>query len=246
MKVLASYNIKGGVGKTSTATNLAYLAASGGARTLIWDLDPQGAASYCFRIKAKIKGGGEKLLKGKKEIDKVIKGTDFDRLDLLPADFSYRHFDLMLNDVKHPKERLNKVIESIADEYDYLILDCPPSISLLSEAVFHAADALVIPTLPSALSLRTLKQLIKLHDERKMKNLKLLAFLTMVDRRKKLHNHIADSWAGLGDWSLPACIPYSTEVEQMAERREPIFCFAPRSRAAEAYAELWQEVSQCI
>jgi len=87
MKCLAMYNIKGGVGKTAAAVNLAYLAASGGARTLIWDMDPQGASSFYLRVKPGIKGGGSKLVRGKSDIDHLIRGTDYEFLDLLPADF---------------------------------------------------------------------------------------------------------------------------------------------------------------
>ena len=96
-RVLATYNIKGGVGKTSAAVNLAYLAARGGARTLLWDLDPQGGSTYLLRVKPKVRGGGRKLVRGKSAIDALIKGTDYDGLDLLPADFSYRHMDLALD-----------------------------------------------------------------------------------------------------------------------------------------------------
>jgi len=87
MKVLALYSIKGGVGKTSSAVNLAYTAANNGFKTLVWDLDPQGASSFYFRIKPKIKGGGKDLIDGKRELDGLIKGTDFNNLDLLPSDF---------------------------------------------------------------------------------------------------------------------------------------------------------------
>ena len=99
--VLATYNIKGGVGKTSAAVNLATLAAHDGARTLLWDLDPQGASTYLFRVKPKIKGGGAKLVRGKTDVEALIKGTDTEGLDLLPADFSYRHMDLALGDAKN-------------------------------------------------------------------------------------------------------------------------------------------------
>ena len=90
MKVFAIYNIKGGVGKTASSVNLAYLSALEGARTLVWDLDPQGAATFYFRVKPKVKGGGKKLIEGTGNLDPRIRGTDFDNLDLLPADFSYR------------------------------------------------------------------------------------------------------------------------------------------------------------
>ena len=96
MKIYASYNIKGGVGKTTAAVNLAYLSAADGDRTLLWDLDPQGAASFLFRIKPRVKGGGQALIQGTKTLDDAIKGTDFDCLDLLPADFTYRNMDLLL------------------------------------------------------------------------------------------------------------------------------------------------------
>ena len=84
MNTLATYNIKGGVGKTAAAVNLAYLAASDGRRTLLWDLDPQGAATYLFRVKPRVKGGGRGLVSGKRPVDDAVKATDFDNLDLLP------------------------------------------------------------------------------------------------------------------------------------------------------------------
>lgn len=85
MKIIASYNIKGGVGKTATAVNLAYLAAAQGLRTLVWDLDPQGAASFYFRIKPRVKKGARGLIEKKRALDEVIKSTDYARLDLIPA-----------------------------------------------------------------------------------------------------------------------------------------------------------------
>src|ERR1700739_2707145 len=96
MQIYATYNIKGGVGKTTTAVNLAYLAAESGLRPVLWDLDPQGAASFMFRVKPKVKGGGRALISGQRTLDDAIKGTDFDNLDLIPADFTYRNMDLLL------------------------------------------------------------------------------------------------------------------------------------------------------
>ena len=142
MKILATYNIKGGVGKTSTAVNIGHLAARDGLRVLLWDLDPQGAASFLLRVRPRVKGGGKALIKGRRELDAAIKGTDFDRLDLLPADFTYRNLDLILDSTKKPTERLDRLLRPLADEYDLIVLDCPPSISLLSESVLHAAVVL--------------------------------------------------------------------------------------------------------
>ena len=102
MKVVATYSIKGGVGKTSAAVNMGALAARDGLRALIWDLDPQGAASFLLRVEPKVKGGGKQLIRGKREPIDVMKGTDVEGLDLLPADFSYRHLDIQLDKRKKP------------------------------------------------------------------------------------------------------------------------------------------------
>ena len=155
-RILATYNIKGGVGKTSAAVNLAYLASRDGLRTLLWDLDPQGGSTYLFRVKPKVRGGGDKLVRLKSDVDKLIKGTDHPGLDLLPADFSYRHMDLALERFKRPTRRLARVLEPLHDEYDWVILDCPPSVSLVSESVFEAADVILVPIVPATLSARTI------------------------------------------------------------------------------------------
>ena len=159
MKVVATYSIKGGVGKTSAAVNLGALAARDGLRTVIWDLDPQGAATFLFRVEAKVKGGGKQLIKGRREPIDVMKGTDIEGLDILPADFRYRHLDIQLDKRKHPLEGVAGVLARIEDGYDLAILDCAPSISLVSESVFTAADLLLVPLIPSTLSARTLEQL---------------------------------------------------------------------------------------
>ena len=151
-----------GVGKTSAAVNLAYLAARDGAPTLLWDLDPQGALDVPVPDQAEGAGGGRKLVRLKSDVAELIKGTDHERLDLLPADFSYRHMDLALDAFKRPTRRLARVLDAARGEYDYVFLDCPPSISLVSESVFEAADALLVPIIPATLSSRTFEQLEEL------------------------------------------------------------------------------------
>ena len=113
MKIIASYNIKGGVGKTASAVNLSYLAAKSGYRTLVWDLDPQGAASFYFRVKPKVKGGYKSLLSHKRHMNKLIKATDYPRLDLIPADFSYRNLDLGLESSGRNGARLGKLLKPL-------------------------------------------------------------------------------------------------------------------------------------
>jgi chromosome partitioning protein len=239
--VLATYNVKGGVGKTSAAVNLARLATDDGARTLIWDLDPQGASTYLFRVKPKVKGGGKKLVRGRSDVDALLKGTDHEGLDLLPADFSYRHMDLALEQTKRPTRRLAKVLTPLLGDYDYVFLDCPPSISLVSESVFDAADALLVPLIPATLSSRTFAQLESVLTEQKAAP-RLLAFFSMVDGRKKLHREVMEEITGAHPDVLRTAIPAASDVERMGLHRDVVGAFAPRGRAARAYAELWAEV----
>lgn len=247
MNVLAVYSIKGGVGKTSSAVNLAFNAAHSGYRTLVWDLDPQGASSYYFRIKPKIKGGSKDLIAGKRELDGLIKGTDFENLDLLPADFSFRNLDLVLDAKKKPTQQLKKLLKPLAEEYDFIFLDCPPNISLLSEAVFEASDILLSPIIPTTLSLRTLDQLKQFIEENGLKNLALIPFFSMADRRKKMHREIMDNLIESHPEILTAAIPYASDIERMGLERMPLGGYIKKSQSTKAYNELWQEIlTRCI
>jgi chromosome partitioning protein len=242
VKVLATYNIKGGVGKTSTAVNLAYLSAREGQRTLLWDLDPQAAATYVFRVRPRIKGGGHALVSRRRPIEAALKATDFDNLDLLPADFSYRNMDLELDDTKKRTRRLGQLLDSVADDYDVVFLDCPPSISLVSENVMHAADSLLVPLIPATLSLRTFDQLVRFVEDSHGSHPEVVAFFSMADRRKRLHREVIDTIPREGTRVANTVIPALSIIEQMAERRAPVPAFAPTSRAARCYEELWAEV----
>ncbi len=240
MKTLATYSIKGGVGKTSAAVNLGALAAEDGLRTVLWDLDPQGAASYLFRIRPKVKGGGRKLIRGKDPVA-VMKGTDVEGLDLLPADFSYRNLDLELDRRKKPLAGVGRVLAELDGDYDLAILDCPPSISLVSENVFSAADLLLVPLIPSTLSVRTLEQLRRFLAEVDQPAPDVLAFFSMVDRRKKLHRELVASLPAELPGVADVAIPNASVVELMGVEREPVVTSAPRHKAAAAYAALWAQ-----
>jgi len=244
VRIYATYNIKGGVGKTTTAVNLAYLAADSGLRTVLWDLDPQGAASFMFRVKPKVKGGGRALISGRLTLDDAIKGTDFDNLDLIPADFTYRNMDLLLDasDGK-PERTLAKLLAPLAGEYDTVFLDCPPSVSLVSENVLHAADVIVVPLIPTTLSVRTLDQLQDFVGEFKGRKPEILAFFSMVDRRKKLHREIIERLSAERAEVAQTTIPALSVIETMSVERAPVSVFAPASTAAQAYRSLWAELA---
>jgi cellulose biosynthesis protein BcsQ len=246
MRTVAVFNIKGGVGKTATAVNLAYLSAAAGVRTLLWDLDPQGSATFYFRVRDGIDAKLKHVVRGKRPLDELIRGTDHEGLDLLPADFAYRHLDLALAHAGKPRARLGHLLGPLASRYDHLFLDCAPSMSLVSESVFGAADALLVPTIPTTLSLRTLEQLAAHLAASERRRPKVLPFFCMVDLRKSMHRELVRSEERRPFPFLRASIPYSSTVEQMGIHRAPIAIFAAGSEADRAFRELWLEAMTAV
>lgn len=250
MKVLASYSIKGGVGKTATAVNLAYLSARAGARTLIWDLDPQGAASFYFRVQLKYRKRTARAIQGKESIASLIRAADYEGLDLIPAGESLRHLDLVLARTEEPRGQLRRLLEPLVGHYDHVYLDCPPGVTLAAEAVFRAADALIVPTVPTVLSLRTLAQLAaflrKLQRQTNVPSPMLLPFYSMVDSRKQLHRQVVAGEHAVGVPMLQARIPYNSAVERTGLHRSPLPAVAPKHKVTQDYIALWREVQRRI
>jgi cellulose biosynthesis protein BcsQ len=246
MKIIAVTNIKGGVGKTTTAVNLSFLCAASCGPTLLWDLDPQGAATYTLRGAPVEHASPKKLLNGTRLLPELILSTGYANLDLLPADFSYRNFDVRLAERKNPTERLLKMSRSLRNVYSVLFLDCAPGISLMSENVLYAADAIIVPLLPTPLSVRMLEQLQDFLARKDWTDLMLLPFFSMVDRRKSLHHEIIARTREQFPALLLTEVPYSSEIERMSLRRAPIPSFAPRSAAAQVYSALWMELSRAL
>lgn len=161
MKVIACYSKKGGVGKTAAAVNLSCAQAANGKRTLLCDLDPQGASSFCFRVKPFKKLTETRFFEDVAKFTQAIRGSDYDNLDIRPANQSFRDFDVFLSRICDPRPRLKKALKAVASDYDILVFDCPPSISTLSENVFHAADCeprASHPDDPFAAQLRTARR----------------------------------------------------------------------------------------
>jgi cellulose biosynthesis protein BcsQ len=243
VKVLACYAVKGGVGKTAVAVNLAWLAAEDGQRTLLWDLDAQAAATFLLRGKTKVRGGSRRLLQGKSDASRAIRSTADENLDLLPADTSYASTDIDLGAAKNSEERVKKVLAGFAADYDLVVLDCPAGLSLLSANIVRAADVVLAPIVPSPLSLRTLDQVVDLAGQVGGKAA-VVAFLSMVERRRALHRDVVELLHGRYADVARTVIPNSAMVERMGQRRRPVVATAPASPASAAYRELWAEVAE--
>jgi cellulose biosynthesis protein BcsQ len=242
MKIVAVTNIKGGVGKTTTAVNLAFLCAARGRYTLLWDLDPQGAATYTLRCEPNENASAKKLVAGKRELPELIVPTGHGKLDVLPSDFSYRNFDVHLSERKRPTERLLKMSRALREMYSVLFLDCPPGISLLSENVLRAADAVIVPLIPTPLSVRMLTQLQDFIVANNWADVALMPFFSMVDSRKSLHQDVIASTREKFPELLKTEVPYWSEIERMSVHRAPLPAYAPRSAAGQIYSALWQEI----
>jgi chromosome partitioning protein len=241
-KVIAVYSLKGGVGKTSLAVNLAAESAlQSGYKTLLWDLDPQAAASYILgqddNANSAATGRANSIFTFDIEPKKLVQSTQVTGLDLLPADKSLRMLDRSLFELGK-KRRLLKLVDELSNKYDRIILDCPPGLTELSEQVMQAADLILVPVIPSALSRRALIDVLAHLRTQKKVGAAVLPIFSMVDRRRTLHR------AGLATEPEWPVIPMASAVELMAERRMPVRLFSPNSIAGEAFAALWRGVDK--
>jgi cellulose biosynthesis protein BcsQ len=240
MKTLAVYNVKGGVGKTAASVNLAYLAAQSGRATLLWDLDPQAAATWYLQAKSG-EGPGKAQWKAGADLRAMIQPTPYENLHLLPAGLDNRHLDVWLRK-EDANQALARRLESIEADYDLVILDCPPSISHLADNIFAAADLVLVPVVPTHLSLRALKALIDYFHEQSIPRGRLKPFYSMADRRRLLHRSLIEQPPKAMRDVCTAVIPYTSAVERMGEHRAPVEAFDASAPAAEAYRELWKEL----
>lgn len=242
MLSLAVYNMKGGVGKTTAAVNLAYSCALEGNRTLLWDLDAQGAATFYLNIEPEQDVKAKQLLKAHKDMDALIRKTEYSGLDILPASFQIRHLDALLEDEKKAEKRVNKLLESCVRRYDYLFIDCPPSISFLSEVLFRVVDCLVIPVIPTILSRKAFEQVAVTIEASAGSKAVVLPFFSMFDWRKKIHREAFDLGTGPGGKYLKTCIPTRSAIERMGIHRAPLAVFSTDSGSIEAFTALWDEI----
>ena len=245
MIVIALYNLKGGVGKTASCVNFAYLAAADGYKTLLWDIDPQGSSSFYYKVKPKTHPGIKKLIAKDAVLENAILSTDFEMLDVIPADNSTKSFDIMLEEMKHSKNKLRNVLKPLNEEYDFVFIDCPPGFSVLSENIFNASDIILMPVIPTTLSIRTYNMVKDYFKEKDLDIKKMMCFFSMTDLRKNMHNQIMEELYKDKRF-FQNYIPYLSDVEKMGVHNAPVMEFANSSYAAKSYRELWQEVKEGV
>ncbi len=245
MITVALYNLKGGVGKTASCVNLAYLAAKDGFKTLLWDIDPQGSTTFYYKVKPKDAQGIKKLISKDANLESAILSTEYDNLEIIAADNSAKSFDIMLEEMRGQKNRLKGILKQLENEYDFVFIDCPPGFSALSENIFSAADIVLMPIIPTTLSIRTYNMVKDYFKEKELDSAKLMCFFAMADRRKNMHNEIMEQLYKDKKF-FQNYIPYLSEVEKMGIHRQPIEEYARSSYAAKCYHELWTEIKEGV
>ncbi|MFT3748054.1 MAG: ParA family protein [Agriterribacter sp.] len=245
MVIIALYNLKGGVGKTASCVNFAYLAAKDGYKTLLWDIDPQGSTSFYYQAKSKHKGGIKKMVEKDADLEDAVMATDHENLDIIPADISIKSFDIMMEELKFSKKRLKSLLQPFNKQYDFVFLDCPPGFSVLSENIFNASDIVLMPVIPTTLSIRTYEMTKEYFREKDIDLSKMMCFFTMADLRKNMHNEIMETLYKDKKF-FENYIPYLSDVEKMGVHKAPLEAFAKSGYAAKCYRDLWEEIKEGV
>ncbi|KAA0017768.1 ParA family protein [Salinicola corii] len=242
MKVVALHNLKGGVGKSSAAVNMAREANRDGLPVLLWDLDAQGASTWILGGEDGMSRKVGKLLAGKSPLGEQVQHTPWERFDLLPADMRLRELDRILGDKADGDKHLKRLIAPFSEEYALMILDCPPGLSTLADQLIRAADRILVPTIPSPLSVQAFSRMLEHLDLKKRQRQRLTPFFNLVDRRRTLHREWLEAPPAAIGAPMQTWIPYASDVERMSLECRPLADLAPRSRATHAYRRLWQEL----
>jgi len=248
-KVIAVVNQKGGVGKSTTSVNLGAGLAELGESVLLVDIDPQGNGTSGLGIdKSEIELTIYDVLIEGEEIVNAIISTTNKGLDLLPANIELAGAEIELVSIISREGRLKKAIQPIKDNYDYIIIDCPPSLGLLTLNALTAADRIIVPIQCEYYALEGLGQLmqtIELVRKNLNEDLKLDGVvLTMYDARTNLAQQVIDEVKEyFDDLVYSAIIPRNVRLSEAPSFGQPITTYSPGSSGAKAYRKLAKEVN---
>jgi chromosome partitioning protein len=247
-RVLAISNQKGGVGKTTTAVNLATALAAVDKRVLIVDLDPQGNASTSLGIPINMREiNTYHVLMGDAGLDRACVATDVPNLSIVPSGADLAGAELELVDVNNREGRLKAAVSGASADYDYILIDCPPSLGLLTLNAWVAAQAVLVPLQVEFLALEGVSQLVRTIERvRQSFNPDLVIqgiVLTMVDKRNSLSEMVESDVRGFfGDKVYTTVIPRNVRVSEAPSHGKPVLLYDFKSKGAQAYLSLAGEV----
>ena len=246
-KIVAIVNQKGGVGKTTSAVNLAAAVGAKGMRTLLVDIDPQGNATSGIGIdKRNIEKTTYDLLINGESVQAVLQHTQFENLDLLPANINLAGAELELADIDRRELRLKNALAAVSDDYDFIFMDCPPSLGLIIVVALAAADTIIVPIQCEFYALEGLSQLMATVRQIKRKYNEHLdiegVLLTMYDGRLNLTQQVVQEIKRFFPRKVySTVIPRNVRLSEAPSFGQPVMYFDRSSKGSAAYEELAAE-----
>lgn len=240
MHIISIYSPKGGVGKSVTSVNLAYLLSITGYKTLLWDMDMQGASSFYLRVKPKLDKNIEKLLIDYNHIDKNIKESDYENLYIIPSDTKLREIDIILEDLKKASKKVKNTLTKGGDFFDFIVIDAPPGFTNVNKLICKISDVILIPLIPTVLSMRSLDMVYEFFENEKIDKIKIAPFFSMADMRKGIHKNIIEE--NIKNFPIKTIIPYSSEIEKMGVYLKAVNDFSHSKNIKDIYERFKDEV----
>lgn len=246
-KIISVANQKGGVGKTTTTVNLSTILAKKGKKVLLIDTDPQGNATSGLGVSKDVELSVYDILIGDTEFDETLQETAIKNLKVCPSNISLAGAEVQLVSMMSREQRLKTKLDKIKDQYDYILIDCPPSLGLVTLNAFTASDSVLIPVQCEYFALEGLGQLlntVNLVKKHLNKNLEIEgALLTMYDARTNLSNQVVKEVKKyFEDKVYKTVIPRNVRLSEAPSYGMPITVYDPRSKGAKAYEKFSKEL----